>query len=291
VAFFLFGPGVPFISEVPAIKVTALVHEPNLYASLLAAAVPLAAEMFRSSPRLRNAAMLTLLLVALGLGVTRGAYIGLAAGLAVWVGVLLWRRGYARSVGRALVVVLVAGAVGLAATTVLLDQRSDGAGNPGPGGPGGPGGGVTPGEVPNDLATLEYRMKRVELALIEMQRSPLIGMGAFSYGQRHLTSTGEPEVIAVLPVAVLHDSGVIGLTALTAFFVLLARRVWRISRSAMGDPAVALLASVAVLLVSYLATTALHFAVTWLIVGCTLGATLLPRGPVGEGNAEPGLPG
>jgi len=281
VLYLLFALGDPLVggtgSGLP--KVYALVYEPNLYASLMAAVIPLALEMFRERPRWRNAAIASLLLIALGLGVTRGAYIGLVAGLVVYFGVLIWRAGVDSVLKRVALIVVAAGLIGLVMPVVFLNPQTAGillpqtSGQPGPGGGGG-------GASGDELETLEYRLQQVAAGLEDFRESPIIGMGAYSYGQRHLEPTPKqaPAVIAIWPLSVLHDAGVVGLAALSAFFALLGVRVWRATRDAqLLGPAAAFGAAVVVLLVAYLATTALHFAVTWLIIGGALGATLRAR--------------
>jgi O-antigen ligase len=277
VLYLLLGIGPPLITgfDTGIPKVNALVYEPNLYASLLAAAIPLALELWRERPRWGTAAVASVLLVALGLGVTRGAYIGLACGLVVYFGLLIWRAGLDRRIRTLAVIVALAGAVGLAAPLLLLNVNMAGILVPEAQRPAAGGGVVAPPD--DELQTLDYRLDQVRTGLEDLKESPLIGMGAYSYGQRHSEPSGMrgPAVIAVWPLSVVHDAGVVGLLALSAFFVLLGVRLWRATRDKLLlGPAAAFGASVAVLLVAYLATTALHFAVTWLIIGAALAATL-----------------
>jgi len=300
IAYFLFGPQASLISgssgTIP--KVYSVVHEANLYASLLGALIPLAVEQFRHRATLLNAGLLALLLIAIGLGVTRGAYVGLLVGLVVYFGLRLIHARPTPALRRAALVVVLAGTAGLLVPSIVLNADYAGAlgtrptvdGRPGSGN--GSGGQPGPGkEEPRDeLATWEYRMQRVNTGLADFRSSPMIGMGAYSYGQRHQDVAGRPETIAVLPVAVLHDAGIIGLAALSGFVAMLGLRAWRASRDpVLGGPASALIASVAVLVVAYVATNALHFAVTWVIIGCAAGATLTGRDepqpmPVVEGR-------
>ncbi len=94
-AFLLMGPtGIPGMQtspgEVP--KVAGLAFEANLFASLLGGIAPFALDRFRTRPGLGTASQAILLFVGMGLGVTRGAYLGLAAGLLVYLGVLAYRQ-------------------------------------------------------------------------------------------------------------------------------------------------------------------------------------------------------
>lgn len=292
VGYVLFAIGAPWIlgagTTLP--RVSAFVLEPNLYASLLAATIPLALERWRARPAVSALAIALVLMLGVGLGVTRGAYIGLLVGLAIYFGLMAWRARTGTRLVAVAVLVLVVGGIGLAMPKLLLDPSQAGllVSDPGrPGVPGQPGtGGPKPPITPPDhFDTLEYRMARVSIGIDEWSASPLIGRGAFSYGQRHIGDGGIPEVIAVWPVAALHDGGLIGLGGLLAFLGLLGARLWRqVTDMVRGPTASAFAAAVVVLLVAYLATTALHFAVTWLILGGALAATM--RSPREESEAE-----
>jgi SAM-dependent methyltransferase len=272
IAYVLFKVGPPWIDAPTTMpRVNAFVLEPNLYASLLAAVIPLALERWRARPSLAALAVALVLLLSVGLGVTRGAYLGLAAGV-VALFALNWFRARQTAGLRAIaVIVLVAGGVGLFLPKLVLNPNHSGlisrppvTSNPNP----------TPTPSANDLETLEYRLRQVRAGLADWQESPVIGLGAYSYGQRH-HPYGRAEVIAVWPVLVLHDSGLIGLAGFLALLGLLGVRLWRASGDSEGGPtASAYAAAVVVLLVAYLATTALHFAVTWLIFGGALAATI-----------------
>ncbi len=259
-------------------------YEPNLYASLLAISVPLAAEQFRAKASRRNLVLLALPLLALGLGITRAAYIGLVAGMVLFLLLHIRRGGWTPALSRASSVVGVGALVGLLLPALILNPAYAGllrpavqaVTDPDPGAPVVIGDPAPPGYVPNDhLDTLEYRLERVRVGLDEWRASPLIGRGAFSYGQRHIDPVHGPEVIAVLPVLVLHDSGIVGLAALSAFLALAAILVWRAAGATDADrraPAIALGSALTVMLVGYLSTSALHFTVTWVLAGGVIAA-------------------
>lgn len=280
VAYLLFALGEPWVdgptSGMP--RISAFVLEPNLYASLLAGAIPLALERWRARPSLAALGTALVLLLALGLGVTRGAYIGLAVGLAVFFVLMVLKAKQSTGLRAVAVIVLLAGGAGLLMPKLLLNPAHSGVVTP-PAVTGIPGGSPTPRPTPSprpmgDTETLAFRMVRVVAGLEDWQESPLIGLGAYSYGQRH-PGYGVSEVIAVWPVLVLHDAGLIGLGAFIALLTLLGLRLWRTAGdSARGPTASAYAGAVVVLIVAYLATTALHFAVTWLIFGGALAATM-----------------
>jgi hypothetical protein len=92
--FLVAGPlGIPGMQvspgEVP--KVASVDFEANLFASLLAMLAPFALEEWRRRRTALSAAVLVITIVALGLGVTRGAYLGLASGLVVYFSLLAVR--------------------------------------------------------------------------------------------------------------------------------------------------------------------------------------------------------
>jgi hypothetical protein len=281
VAYLLFAVGTPWVvgTHTFSPRISAFTHEPNIYASLLAASVPLAIEQIRLRPAMRHAMVAVLILAALGLGVTRAAYVGLVVGLAVYFVLTVWRGGHARRIARIAAMVALAGVIGLVLPTVLLNPNHAGVLRPIAGAPPPERPVERPDRPRNELGTWEYRMGNVRRGITDLADSPIIGRGAYSFGQRHLDPNGNPDVVAIWPLAVLHDSGVVGLAALLSFFGLYARRAWRAARDpTRGGPATAFGAAVAVLLVAYLATTALHFATTWLIIGAAVGATLaMPR--------------
>ena len=288
IGYTLFFLGDPWVFGTAGLnpKVNAFSHEPNLYASLLGAAIPIAAEVWRVRPSRTAFGILAVLLLAIGLGVTRGAYVGLAVGLVVYF-LLAFRR--SRLAGRAKRMALsigVLGIVGFVLPLALVNPFNSGllVGGPfyrlpetlpefEPG-------------LPFGLGTLGYRLHQVGLGLQDMAGSPIIGRGAFSFGQRHFEVGGEPAVIAVLPFAVAHDAGVVGLFAMTLFFGLVFVRLWRAGRDKLlAGPVAALTASLAALLVAYLATSALHFATTWILIGSAVGATIATR-PIDESTPQ-----
>ena len=185
---------------------------------------------------------------------------------------LTWLRAKQSGGLRALaVLVLVAGGIGLFLPKLLMD--SDHAGvisrpspqsSPAPGQPT-PAPTATP--MP-DLQTFEYRLHRLRLGMPGNRQTSLDRPGCVLLRERHFEATGTPDVISSWPVLVLHDAGLIGLAAFLALLGLLGLRLWRTSGdSARGPTASAYAAAIVVLLVAYLATTAVHFAVTWLIFG------------------------
>jgi len=112
------------------------------------------------------------------------------------------------------------------------------------------------------------------MALKDWPRDPIIGLGANSFGQSHEdpTQAGGLDHIAILAVAALYESGLVGSAGLTIGFALILLPLWRASRrrDTVGPMAAAYLGSLISLLVAYQATNALNFSLIWLIAGAGL---------------------
>jgi len=287
------GPSddIPGLSSglVPWRKVFAYALEANLYASFLAAMAPFAMERLRRRQTIPNAVMLAVILLAIGLGVTRGAYLGLVAGFVVYGAVLLWRRPTGQRLSPVFAVALTATIAGGLLSAVVLSTpsgyRPPVGGVPIPGDPNasaGPGTAptFTPPPLPESPDTIAFRLERVPPALEDLATSPWIGLGANSFGQRHIdpSSGGAPDYIAILALALVYEAGIIGTLFITVAVGLLLLALFRASRSgwAMGLAA-AYLAAIATLLVAYQATNALVFALNWLLGGAALALAARTR--------------
>ncbi len=317
--FFTLGPvvfagvdPVPGMQDVFAAgpKVFAMSWEANVYASLLSALTPFAIERFRSRPQVRSAAVLVLILFGLAVGVTRGAYIGLAAGVSIYGLVILYRKERPRSLLIPAAVVVGAIVGGAFAASILLpvnrtpneplDLTVAGWGRGyaigsytlpglavsdlptivGSGGSGGSGGSTTPVKPPaikNGQPivpdTIGFRLDRIPMALKDLPRDPVIGLGANTFGQRHADASqgGAPDHIAILALAALYESGIVGVAGLTIGFVLILLALWRASEHpGMAPMAAAYLGALVCLLVAYQATNAINFAQIWLFAGAGL---------------------
>ncbi len=212
-------------------RVHAFTWEANLYASFLAMCVPLALESARGPHRTRGLLLLALVVVGLPLGITRGAYLGLVAGIVAYAIVLVvasGRRVDLRRLASATLFLLLVGVIASSALLPNLIQRASGLGGigalssptqspgGGPAGSGPPGAGPTgiPAASPTPLPSLRlypdtigFRLERVPVALSDLRDSPIIGLGAESFGQRHSdpSQAGAPDHIAILAVAALYE--------------------------------------------------------------------------------------
>ena len=294
------GPSdIPGLSSglVPWRKVYALAWEPNLYASFLAAMAPFAVERLRQRRTIQSAVVVAVILAAIGLGVTRGAYLGLAAGFTVYSIVLLRRRPFGAWVLPIFAVGSIATIAGVLLSAVILATPPGHVppidGVPRPGGLNsspapGSAASLAPTPVPETPDTIAHRMERVAPALKDLATSPWIGLGANSFGQRHADSSqgGAPDYIAILVVALVYEAGIIGALFFSLAVGLLLLALVRASRSgwAMGLAA-AYLAAIVTLLVAYQATNALVFGLNWLLGGAALALAARSRDRDAPGEA------
>ncbi len=288
-------------------RVYAFGWETNLYASFLGMCALFAVEVARGPRKRAGLAMLALILVGFSLGLTRGAYVGLAFGAAAYAAARLVAERRPGDLPRFVASAVGMLVVGLVAMDLLLPNALERQARAGPAGPvataivprpsvpnvpgatgnppAGPSGlpATTPLPTPSpapSLAiggdTIAYRLERVPIALMDVPNSPLIGFGAVSFGQRHPERGAGPRAdhIAILAVAVLYESGIGGVVALTVGFWLL---LWSLWRSVKGSAAegnwrtvgvgAAFIGSVVSVLVAYQGNNALHLAINWIVVG------------------------
>lgn len=282
-AFLVMGPtGIPGMQtnpgEVP--KVAGLAFEANLFASMLGAVVPFALDRFRTRPVLSTAIPVIVIVVGVGLGVTRGAYLGLGTGLLAYLGIVAYRS--PRPSGLMAVVPVIVIALLLAPSVaaislpiarapwhVVATPEPVAGGSPRPSSSPT----VTASPSPTVMAdTFGYRIDRIPTALNDLRSSPIIGLGAASFGQRHERPDLQisfPDYIGILALVAVYESGIVGAAALGLGFALSFRLFFRLSRDRPG-PAAAYAASIASLLVAYQATNALFFSINWIILGAGL---------------------
>lgn len=265
-------------------KVYAYFWEANLYASFLVLTTPFALDAVRERPTVARAAVALLILVGFALGLTRGAYLGLTVGLTAYFGLLLVRGDRLRSLLPAGTLAAAGIALGYAATAILLPPVQ-----PVPTGTTSapvtatpetpvkttplPKPTSTPRAIESTSDTVAFRLERVPVALNDVGTSPVIGLGADSFGQRHLDPTqgNQPDHTAIMAVAVVYETGVVGSVALAFGFTLLIWWLFRATaRPRRSHYAAACLAALLSVLAAYQATNGLHFALTWLLVGACL---------------------
>jgi hypothetical protein len=277
-------------------RVFGLAWEANLYASFLAICAFFALEAARGRRAAAGLVMLAAVLIGFPLGITRAAYVGLVAGAVVYAGVRLILEKRPRDLLRPAAISAALLAVGIAASIVLLPNVVQRHYVPPPAAGSGSGGAAvgTPGPLPSfgpQQDTMGYRLERVNIAAGQLPKSPVIGFGAVSFGQenpgRH--NGPGPDYIAVMSVAVVYDSGVVGATALAIGFAVLLVSLWIAARRFAAQHqtrgvglAAAFIASIICMLVAYQSTNAIEFAINWMIIGaaCALVASTTSVAPL-----------
>ena len=294
------GPSdIPGLSAgpLPWRKVSAFAWEPNLYASFLAAMAPFAVERLRQRRTVQDALVAAVILVALGLGVTRGAYLGLGAGFAIY-GLVLLRRRPIGSMWGPIAVSSLATVFGFFLAGVILATPPGYVPLPGgpdssaPDGPASsaPGATLAPTPLPEAPDTISHRLERVAPALEDLATSPWIGLGADSFGQRHGDSSrgGARDHIAILALALPYEAGIVGALFFSLAVALLLLALLRASRVAWAmGLAAAYLAAIVVLLVAYQSTNALVFGLNWLLGGAALALAARAHDPDASGKLSP----
>lgn len=289
-AFLLIGPtGIPGMQanagELP--KVAGLAFEANLFASMLGALAPFALERFRTRPVLATAIPVIVIVIGVGLGVTRGAYVGLGAGLLVYIGIVAYRIPRLAQVLAIAPVITVALLLAPSIAAIALPVGRTSApltGTPRPAESGSPRASASPAVAspspspsPTPIVdTFAYRTIRIPIALNDLRTSPIIGLGAASFGQRHdipELPAGTPDYNGILALVAVYESGLVGASALAIGFALSLWLLFRRSRDRPG-PAAAYAASIVTLLVAYQATNALFFSINWIILGAGLAVTV-----------------
>ena len=251
---------------------TGIAFEHNLYGSMCAMGALAFLGLWRQAGAWSSSrsALAGFWVCAAGLvaSLTRGAWVGFAAGLLVLV--MITKPAPGRSLLR-----LAAAGVGIALAILALlfvtgrGAQIDAAFDAATGAVGEQAG-----------RTLEFgretglaRVTEWEIATHEvLAADPVFGLGTDSYGQVHLEEGRFGPIPAFLGnwvVRTFHDGGIVALVALATFFLAVA---WpsRGLRAADGELAIAvraLIAAAACAAVSYLATDGLYFVWPWLVLG------------------------
>ncbi|HUR26418.1 MAG TPA: O-antigen ligase family protein [Candidatus Thermoplasmatota archaeon] len=214
--------------------------------------------------------------IALGLGVlglilsgSRGPWIGLAGGLA-WIG---WQqRRLLRANLRPLALAAALGVIVVSAALLPMLDR---------------------------LHSIRSRLTLWNIAWSDVERRPFFGNGANSFQILHpeasalVGSSNDHDLwISSLPLAILHDFGLVGLVL---FGALLTAPLFDL---AMPRRLLGVRAAVVVLLVSSLFTTQHATALFWLIIAASYGAAPIalhptpePAGPGPVTESNSGMPG
>jgi hypothetical protein len=283
----------------------ALVWEPNIFGSCVAIVAPFAVDRFIRLGRPIDLIPLSLVSLGLGIALTRAAWIAVLAGLISYACIMAVRENVfvahvARQISAALIVLVFGSLLGIyltawgqGASPGLLAQRAPAPETiqvpalasgiaiaaSSPGATSAPTASPTVGPaIAVDLTSGEniaYRAKQAVQALSDILTSPAIGLGANSYGQRHVGSSQAnlPDYLSTFPLTVLYDSGLVGAAGFGVFVLSMVLAMWKSSDRRLAAP---YLASMVVMAVAYVATDALRFSQNWLIFGAALGLACRP---------------
>ncbi|MBA3300166.1 MAG: O-antigen ligase family protein, partial [Thermoleophilaceae bacterium] len=144
----------------------------------------------------------------------------------------------------------------------------------------------------------QNRVSEWQTALGEIPRSPILGLGTNSYGQRHAAPKKRPSeakgaYIGNLYIRTLYDSGVVGLVLLLTFLaaVLWPKRIFRVSRGDLAPVAWALMFMYFTMGVAFVATDASFQLWPWIVLGMTRAARSLTLRQELVGRVVPGTNG
>jgi hypothetical protein len=285
-------------SDVLIGKAYGLALEANLYAILIAMAIPFTVLMPEhgglSVSRGVRAAIIGALAIGLGLGYSRGGLVALAAATIALLFVAAvrrprWKIEWLRVAGTTAATLFVAVAViqgqdalaraGARSTDNLIlvdvpapsprepDATPRTSDSPEP---------STPPEVVGVGDTVAVRLRTIRLALGAFPAQPIIGHGTDAFKDHYQEITCDcPAHVSNLPVATLYEAGIVGAVGLGGFLLLVVVGALRLR-------AAALLAAILAMLVGYLFTDALRFGLNWIILGLVPGLLA-----VGSARASP----
>lgn len=257
--------------------ITGFAYEHDVFGSSCAALAIVFLALWREENPLMShpaaAASFWMCTAATLLSLSRGAWLGFAAGLLVaWLATGRRARPMTGLVLTSAMVVALVGAGSLAVTSESATQVGAGTAT------------AVSSQAQQALnlssSTGARRLVEWQMSLGEVRSSPWFGLGTNSYGQRHFDKTlfgPKPAFVGNWFVRILYDSGIVGLLLFFAFGVPI---VWpdarlRVAAGDLAPIARALTFGCTVLAVSYLATDALLLVWPWLLLGLTRAARVM----------------
>lgn len=250
-------------------KVYGTMYEANLLASYLGAVlVFLFATRRLIGPNWVQAGAAATITVAIGLTLTRAAWLAILAGVVTLLGLRVIRR-TPTQLGEVISGVVLLGLLAGAAVVVITAANAGICGHP---------------NVPwSQGASITGRFANQAIALDEWKTSPLVGLGTGSVRGRQ---PGDPNLpwISSMALETLHDTGLIGLIVVIVLIAALLRGL--IIRRDLSDGRLAvrdgIAAAIIVLLIAFQATTGTLMEYPWLFAGTALGLVFASRRPLAE---------
>ena len=248
-------------------KAYGTMYEANLLASYLGAVlVFLFAARRLIGPSWVQAAAAATITVAIGLTLTRAAWLAILAGVVLLLVLRAVRRTPTR-IGEVASGVVLLGLLAGAAVVVIVAANAGICGHP---------------NVPwSQGASITGRFANQGIALQEWKASPVVGLGT---GSVRSHQPGDPNLpwISSMALETLHDTGLVGLIIVTLLIVMLLRGLMRTQPNISGDQLAVrdgIAAAVVVLLVAFQATTGTVMEYPWMFVGTALGLVFASRHP------------
>jgi O-antigen ligase len=205
-------------------------------------------------------------LVASIVSFTRTAWIAVAVILLLMIATPLRRRFNLRSLGIAAAVTALTVPLLLAIDT--FGKYSTGVAN----------------SVTNDTDVLG-RLYQFRTTYEDLKHSPILGGGIDSFGQRHVLQ-GSPEHLANVGLAVVNDTGVVGLVVFTAFAIAIFVMAWRARHDAT---LLGLAGMMLVIAITNQATETLELMITWLMIGLLIAAARAAPPPTSRATPRTAL--
>jgi O-antigen ligase len=126
-------------------------------------------------------------------------------------------------------------------------------------------------------ATFQGRLDDVPRALSDWSQHPIIGWGPGTYFQLHGNLRGSPAWLPNILLRTLEETGVLGLLFFGGYILLVFRRAIRVSRDALSADDRAMLLGLVVgyctLFVAYQATDGTWLAAPWVLTGLLMAGT------------------
>ena len=125
--------------------------------------------------------------------------------------------------------------------------------------------------------TVNQRLDTLKQAARDWTQHPIIGWGPGSYGQKYINTSYLPAWLGMLPLRLLHDTGIVGVLLFAAFGFVLLQSAVRALRTTIDRTLrimlVAHLISVVALFIAYTITEGIQLFFPWLLLGL-FGATI-----------------
>lgn len=263
-----YGPGVFGLS-----------YEHDIFASTCGAGAVMFFALWREPNRIMSSRLAVfgffVCTVAMLLGLARAAWIGYAVAMLLLI--FLTRRSVrARARFGRIGIVLLGSVLVIVATSFLLISTPSGSLTQNTSVLGGIKAKLEVLFNPNSQ-TGRARVSELHTALADLPQSPLIGLGANTYGMRHPLQPGSNNFIGDMWVRALYEGGIVGLALLliAVLLILWPNRTLTTTRGSLAPMARALTFGWIVLIIAYAGTDDTLYMWPWIMLGLARAARVL----------------